>query len=286
MITPFPSSHPHNPWLAHSVRIQRVTQETPGVATYDMAFDDASVAESFQFLPGQFNMVYLPGVGEVAISISGDPGQRGVVPHTIREAGNVTKTLARLPLNASVALRGPFGSSWPVESCVGKDVVIVAGGIGLAPLRPAILHLLKHRSELDELTLIVGARDSSLLLYPEQYDDWRAKGMNVLVTVDRADDSWHGCIGMVTAVLDRLWLRDASKTVVMTCGPEVMMWYTVQTAIRRGIPSAQCFLSLERNMNCAIGLCGHCQFGPEFLCKDGPVFCFDRVASRMKVEDL
>lgn len=283
---PAATAHPHNPWLAHSVRIARTASATPGVFICDLAFEDPAVTEKYSHRPGQFNMLYLPGLGEIAISISGDPGLRDVVSHTIREAGNVTRALAKLPANSSIGLRGPFGSHWPVEDCVGRDVVLVAGGIGLAPLRPVVCHLLTHRDAFKNVTLIIGSREPSGLLYSEEYEDWRAGGIDVQVTVDRADSSWRGKIGMVTNVLDRLPLRDPKQIILMTCGPEVMMWYTIQMALGRGIPAESLYVSLERNMNCAIGLCGHCQFGPEFLCKDGPIFRYDRVASILKIDDL
>ncbi len=283
---PAATAHPHNPWLAHAVRIAHTETAAPGVFTCDLVFEDPLTAAEYSFSPGQFNMLYLPGLGEIAISISSDPDQRDSISHTIREAGNVTRALAQLPVGTSLGLRGPFGSSWPTEDCVGRDVVLVAGGIGLAPLRPAVCHLLANRERYGELNLIIGAREPFGLLYPLEYDAWRAHGLNVHVTVDRANSDWHGAIGMVTNVLDRLWLRHAENTLLMTCGPEVMMWYSVQMAISRGLNPKSLYVSLERNMNCAIGLCGHCQFGPQFLCKDGPIFRYDRVASILKVDDL
>ena len=194
---PATTAHPHNPWLAHAVRISRMAAATPGVFTCDLKFEDPAVAEEYSFAPGQFNMLYLPGLGEIAISISSDPDRRDSISHTIREAGNVTRALAELPVGSSIGLRGPFGSSWPIEDCVGRDVVLVAGGIGLAPLRPAVCHLLAHRERYGELNLIIGAREHSGLLYPLEYDAWRAQGLNVHVTVDRAHSDWHGAMGMV-----------------------------------------------------------------------------------------
>ncbi len=277
---------PHNPWLARTVRIRRIVQELPGVATYDLCFDDAEIARNYSFRPGQFNMLYLPGLGETAISISGHPRRVGVIPHTIREAGSVTTGLAGLPENSCIGLRGPFGSAWPVEQCAGRDVVLVAGGIGLAPLRPAIYELLSQRDRYGKLILLIGAREPSAMLYPAEYNEWRDAGMQVEVTVDRALDGWNSHVGVVTALLDRVPLENPSGTLLMTCGPEVMMWYTIQGAISRGIPADSIYVSLERNMNCAIGLCGHCQLGHEFICRDGPVFRYDRVASILKVDNL
>lgn len=285
-----------NPWLAQSVVIQRMTQETPETITYDLVFENAVAAREYSFAPGQFNMLYLPGLGEIAISISGDPGSGEpgsgasdrvvTVPHTIRSAGNVTRALADLSPGASIGLRGPFGSSWPIQQCADRDVILVAGGIGLAPLRPAIYQLLAARESYRRLVLLVGARDPATLLFTAEYDSWRARGLDVQITVDRPAAGWNGNLGMVTTLLNRIPLNNPQNTLLMTCGPEVMMWYTVQTALNRGLRPDLQFVSLERNMNCAIGLCGHCQLGPEFLCKDGPVFAYDRVASIMKVEDL
>ena len=277
---------PVNPWLAYTASIESVRDETPGVATYDLVFDDPALVEGFTFRPGQFNMLYLPGVGEVAISISGDPQDCSSVPHTIREAGSVTHALALLGAGATIGVRGPFGSSWPMDACRGKDVLLVAGGLGLAPLRPAIYELLANRDQFGQLTLLYGARSPDGLLYPDEYDAWCNAGLHVQTTVDRAYVVWTGNVGVVTVLLDRLPLRDPGDTLLLTCGPEVMMWYTIQASLRRGLLPESVYMSLERNMNCAVGLCGHCQFGPEFLCKDGPVFRYDRVASMMKVHDL
>lgn len=277
---------PTNPWLAYSARIDRITRESPGVATYDLVFDDPDLADRFSFRPGQFNMLYLPGVGEIAISICGDPSDQSKVPHTIREAGNVTQTLARLSEGDCVGVRGPFGSSWPMDECAGKDLVLIAGGIGLAPLRPVIMELLENREQFGTITLLHGARTPDGLLYPGEYADWRSRGLDIQSTVDRGTAGWVGHVGVVTVLLDRLPLTNLNNTLLLTCGPEVMMWYAIQTALRRGLPAESIYVSLERNMNCAIGLCGHCQFGPEFVCKDGPVFRFDRVASILKVDNL
>ncbi len=275
-----------DPWLAFPVTVDRVTPETPGVATYDLVFADDEIATRYAFLPGQFNMLYLPGVGEIAISISGDPADGSRLPHTIRVAGNVTQTLADLGAGAALGLRGPFGSNWPITENAGKDVILVAGGIGLAPLRPVIYELLANRNRYGQLTLLYGSRTPEGLLYPNEYDDWRTRGLDIQTTVDRTTDGWNGNVGVVTTLLERMALPRSAETVLFTCGPEVMMWYTIQSARGCGIPNENLFVSLERNMNCAVGLCGHCQFGPEFLCKDGPIFSYDRVASILKVDDL
>ncbi len=273
-----------DPWLAHTVRIASVTDEVEGVATYHLEFADAAVGESFSFRPGQFNMLYMPGAGEAAISISSDPSAQGTLDHTVRIAGNVTGELARAGVGATFGLRGPFGSSWPVDECLGGDVIIVTGGIGLAPLRPVIYELLNRKSEVGRVTLLYGARNPFGLLYTDEYSDWESRGLDVNTTVDRASPGWHGNVGVVPQLLDRMPIDDPENTTVMCCGPEVMMWYTARSAQGRGIPAERIWVSLERNMNCAIGLCGHCQFGPTFVCKDGPVLPYDQVASLLRVE--
>lgn len=277
---------PTDPWLSTPMTVRHVTPETPGVATYDLAFANSDVASQYAYRPGQFNMLYLPGVGEVAISISGDPADASRLLHTIRVAGVVTQALADAGEGASLGLRGPFGSSWPMDECARKDVVLVAGGIGLAPLRPAIYEIITNRDRFGQVALLYGSRTPGGLLYPEEYADWQSHKLDVQTTVDRTTDGWQGNVGVVTLLLDRLALPRPSETVLMTCGPEVMMWYTIQSAKARGLREENVYVSLERNMNCAVGLCGHCQLGPEFICKDGPVFRYDRVASILKVHEL
>ena len=275
-----------NPWLTQTVCIESITAEIPEVATYELAFVDSQVAARYRFLPGQFNMLYLPGVGEVAISLSANPQSREGWAHTIRVAGTVTQSLSRLQPGATLGLRGPYGNPWPMAECLGKDVILVAGGIGLAPLRPVIFELLANRAQYGNLTLLLGARTPEGLLYPREYADWQAGGFDLQTTVDRASATWTGNVGVVTSLLDRLTLPRPHKTVLLTCGPEVMMHFTVNSARKRGVPEEQVWLSSERNMQCAVGLCGHCQLGPTFVCKDGPVFRHDHIAPFLKVEGL
>lgn len=191
----------------------------------------------------------------------------------------------------TLGLRGPFGSSWPVDQCLRnanhqRDVLVVAGGIGLAPLRSLIYALCHERQRLNRIVLMVGARSPDDLLFHDEYARWKDQGVEVQTTVDRATDDWRGNVGVVTALLNRTLLARPENTVLLTCGPEVMMRYVVQSALQRRIPAENIWLSLERNMNCAVGLCGHCQLGPEFLCKDGPVLPYHRVADWLKVQAL
>jgi NAD(P)H-flavin reductase len=271
--------------LPHPAVIEKIQQEAPGVATYTMSFSETTVGQGYRFLPGQFNMLYLPGIGEVAISISSDPDQTETLRHTIREAGNVTKAIARLKKGAIIGLRGPYGTSWPVEDAEGRDLIIVGGGIGLAPLRPAIYHVIRHRHKYGKVTILSGARSPADLLYPEESETWRAHDIEVIVTVDRASTSWRGNVGVVPMMFYSL-RPDPRRTTVFTCGPEIMMRFVIYEALARRIQKDHIFVSLERNMKCAVGFCGHCQFGPVFICKEGPVFSYDRIEPFFGVEEF
>ena len=280
-----PTLH-ENPWFTHTVRIADLIDETEGVATYHLTMTDGNSASAYEFVPGQFNMLYLPGVGESAISMSGDPARKDGWIHTVRVAGNVTKTLARLERGDTLGLRGPFGAGWPVAELVGNDVVIVAGGLGMAPLRPLVYYLINHREQFGKIWLILGARTSDGLLYPSEYADWQKHDLEVILTVDRATADWNGHVGVVTQLIDRLQLPRPEQTQMVTCGPEVMMKYAAMSGLRLGIDAERIWVSMERNMQCAAGLCGHCQLGPEFICKDGPVVRYDRIRPYLFVEQL
>jgi NAD(P)H-flavin reductase len=265
--------------------IADIRTEAAGIATYALAFDDEAVRAAFRFEPGQFNMLHLPGIGEAAISISSDPGQPGRLLHTIREAGNVTQAIARLRVGDVLGVRGPYGSAWPMALAHGSDVILVAGGIGLAPLRPAIYHLISHRADYGKVTILVGGRTPADLLFPSEYDAWRQHDIDVIPTVDRADEGWHGRVGVVPMLFYAL-RPDPRRTVVLACGPEIMMRFVVYEALARRIAKDHIFVSLERNMRCGIGFCGHCQFGPVFLCKEGPVLSYAQVEPFFSVEEF
>jgi len=272
-----------SPWLPYPVTIEDIHQEVPGIATYQLGFVDSVVASRFQYRPGQFNMIYLPGVGESAISISSDPSTAAIL-HTIRIAGNLTRALARKRVGDQIALRGPYGSSWPMEACKGRDLVIACGGVGLAPLRPAIYHVINHRSDYGRVFLLYGARTPGDLLYAAEYGAWREADIEVEITVDIGDQAWSGNMGVVPVLFYRMRLN-APKTMILTCGPEIMIRFVIFEALARKIPPDRIFLSMERNMNCAIGHCGHCQLGPAFICKDGPIFSYRQMEPYMHLED-
>jgi NAD(P)H-flavin reductase len=274
---------PAEPMLPRPVVIEGIQPEAYGIATFSMRFRHADPIYRFQ--PGQFNMLYLPGFGEVAISMSSDPAAPQTLGHTIRYAGSVTRGLARLQPGDSLGLRGPFGTGWPVEAARGKDLVIVAGGIGLAPLRPLIYTVMRQRNQYGRVMLLYGARTPTELLYTGEFDRWREKDIEVHVTVDRADENWKGLVGVVPQLFYRVRL-DHRRTLVVSCGPEIMMRFVVYEALARRIAKESIYLSLERNMKCAVGFCGHCQFGPTFICKQGPVLHFSAIEPFFGKEDF
>lgn len=262
--------------LPYVVKVKTYRRETHD--TFTLAVEPPlGNGTAYSFLPGQFNMLYGFGLGEVPISISGDATETETVLHTIRAVGTVTRGFARIRPGDSIGLRGPFGTSWPVEEAKGRDVVLVCGGIGLAPLRPAIYHLLRKRQQYGRVVLLYGARSPGDVLFYDELEAWERRGdFQVLMTVDRADVPWRASIGLVTALFARAEF-DPTNAVGMICGPEIMMRFTLEEFTKRGVPEDRVYLSLERNMQCAIGFCGHCQFGPSFVCMDGPVFPLDRI---------
>ena len=242
--------------------------------------------EPFAFEPGQFNMLRVPGIGEVPISISGDPTRPGPVLHTIRDVGAVTHALCTLAPGQAVGVRGPYGTSWPVRAAEGGDVVIVAGGIGLPPLRPAIYHVLAHPDSYGRLVLLYGARTPADLLFTGELGAWRARpGVTVEVTVDSAGRDWHGSVGVVPDLIAKAAF-DPAATVAFTVGPEIMMRFAVRALLAAGVTEDRVFLSMERDMQCAAALCGHCQLGPFLLCRDGPVLGYRPLARWMGVREL
>ncbi|MCA8929004.1 MAG: FAD/NAD(P)-binding protein [Alphaproteobacteria bacterium] len=266
-------------------RVAAREQETADTVTF--ALTPPPDAPPLPFRPGQFNMLYAFGVGEVPISISGDPARtdRGMV-HTLRAVGSVTRPLARLSEGQTVGLRGPFGSHWPLEAAAGGDLVLVAGGLGLAPLRPAIWAALAARERFRNLVIVYGTRNPANLIFRRDLREWRSRlDTECEVTVDHAAPDWHGHVGTILQRLQHAEFEPAATT-AFVCGPEIMMRHTAHALIDRGVPAARLYLSMERNMKCALGRCGHCQFGPHFVCKDGPVFAYDRIRPLLGVAEV
>jgi NAD(P)H-flavin reductase len=259
------------PWQVRSLR--RDTYDT-----FTLALTPPDGTPPLVFAPGQFNMLYVFGVGEVPISISGDPAEPETLVHTTRAVGAVTKAMSDLKRGQVVGVRGPYGTAWPVQEARGRDVVIVAGGIGLPPLRPALYHILAHRDEYGRVAVLYGARTPRDILFAHELEQWRGRfDLEVEVTVDAAPSDWRGNVGLVTMLIPKVQF-EPPNTVAMMVGPEIMMRFVVLELEKLGVQPENIFLSMERNMKCAIGYCGHCQFGPTFICKDGPVFRYDRLA--------
>jgi NAD(P)H-flavin reductase len=272
-----------DPMDVRPFRIEKIRKELADTFTMELVPEGGG---SFAFKPGQFNMLYSFGEGEVPISISGDPADPSKLIHTIRRVGAITNAIGNLEEGMAVGVRGPFGTPWPVEEAFGSDLVILAGGLGLAPLRPAIYMALANRHRFGKVVLLYGSRSPSEILFPKELEKWRGRfDTKVRVTVDRAEPGWGGHVGVVTKLVNGAGF-DPMHTVAFVCGPEIMMRYGIQALEQAGIDASSIYVSMERNMKCGIGLCGHCQWGAPFVCKDGPVFRFDEVADAFKVREL
>lgn len=256
------------------------------VETYNIKTVYLEVPRDFEEpKPGQFNELYVRGAGEIPISVS-DITEEGLVAHTIRFVGTVTKMFAELKEGDKIGIRGPYGNGWPLSELKGKDVLIVAGGVGLAPLRPIIREIERNRDLYGRLMILYGARTPKDLLYKYEYSRYeKIPDSELLVTVDRGDESWTGYVGVVTTLIPKVRI-DPENTIALVCGPEIMMRFTVKDLIARGLRENQIYLSLERRMRCGIGLCGHCQVGPIFVCKEGPVFPYDMIKKYFWVNQI
>jgi NAD(P)H-flavin reductase len=268
--------------LPVSLRVDSSRRETDD--TWTLALDAGP--DGFPFRPGQFTMLYEFGTGEVPISVSGDPARPESLVHTVRAVGAVTSSICAVREGDSLGVRGPFGRGWPVDDAVGQDLVLVAGGLGLAPLRPALYAALGARERFRRLVLLYGGRDPASLLFRAELDRWhQADEVECMTTVDVAGKDWRGRVGVVPALVERADL-DPSRTIALACGPEVMMRFTVDALLDGGVDPTRIYVSLERNMRCAVGHCGHCQLGGTFVCRDGPVFSWQEIEPFLAVREL
>ncbi|RLJ19815.1 Ni/Fe hydrogenase subunit gamma [bacterium endosymbiont of Escarpia laminata] len=264
--------------LPHSAVIDRRVQESPGIFSLRLQYVDTNVQDVFEFQPGQFNMLSLFGVGEVPISIVSDPDDSHFFDHTIRVAGRVTEALSRLQPGDRVGIRGPFGRGWPMAQAEGQDVVVVTGGLGCAPLVSVIRYLLRRRDRFGDIHILQGVKNEDDLIWRRQYELWsREQGVNVQLAADMPGKEWPWQQGLVTELINTLDLN-LEKTISMLCGPELMMLAAIAQLRDLKLDDQRIWLSMERNMQCGFGQCGHCQVGPKFVCKDGPVFCYSEVA--------
>lgn len=284
LTTPEAGTAVAEPMTLRPFEVTATKQETYDTWTID--FRAADGGADLAFLPGQFTMMYIFGVGEVPLSIAGDPAHPETLIHTVRAVGAVTNAICDLSPGDVIGIRGPYGSSWPVDKSTGRDLIVVAGGIGLAPVRPSIYSVLANRDSYGSVSIVYGSRSPADLLYTEEVREWKGRfDVNMQVTVDRGDQTWMGDVGVVTPLLNRLSF-DVTHAMAIVCGPEIMMRVVAKDLARRGMPTSDIYVSLERNVKCGIGYCGHCQIGASFICKDGPVVQYDEVADRLGMEEL
>ncbi|NDP47250.1 MAG: Ni/Fe hydrogenase subunit gamma [Sulfuriferula multivorans] len=265
--------------VPHAATVVARTQESPSIFTLQLRLDDAAAQAAYRFAPGQFNMLYLYGVGEVPISIMSDPGDQGSIGHTIRAIGRVTQGLSSLQPGDQVGLRGPFGRGWPLQEIGGHDLVLVTGGLGCAPVVSVIHYVLRRRERFGKLVIIQGVKHAEDLIWREQYDHWATlPDTQVLVAANEGGALWPWHVGRVTELFSMARFNP-ERAAAMMCGPEGMMRAAAESLLQRGLPESRLFLSMERNMQCAVGRCGHCQLGGSFVCRDGPVFSWGQVKS-------
>jgi NAD(P)H-flavin reductase len=273
-----------DPMRPEPYSVRQVLKETAD--TFTLTLEPSNGADGSTFRPGQFSMLWVFGVGELPISISGHPAQHDRLVYTVRSVGQATHALVSREVGDGVGVRGPFGTGWPVEMAQGRDVLVIAGGIGLAPLRPAIYEVLHNRNKYGRLVILYGARSPRDLLYRKELAAWaRQPDTQVLVTVDYGGLSWRGHVGVVTTLFKYARLQPA-QSLAMACGPEIMMRFVARDLETRGLARENIFLSMERNMKCAVGFCGHCQYGAHFICKDGPIFSYDRMHPLLEKYEL
>jgi sulfhydrogenase subunit gamma (sulfur reductase) len=267
----------NNPYRLFEAEVVERIDESAGIFTLSLRFTDPDIQRAYNFQPGQFNMVYLYGIGEVAISIVSDPRDEHLYDHTIRAVGRVTHGLALLQTGQSVGIRGPYGRGWPLQQAQGRDVLIVTGGLGCAPTVSVINYVLNRRERYGRLMIMQGVKHANDLLWRERYAQWAQQpDTQVLIAADEGAALWPWHVGLVTDLFDKIHLVPAHTTAMM-CGPEGMMRAAVHQLTQRGMDEAAIYLSMERNMQCAVGHCGHCQYGGKFVCNDGPVFSFPEV---------
>jgi len=272
------------PRLPYEAEIIERIQESPNLFTLRLRFTDPDVHTAYQFEPGQFNMLYLYGVGEVPISIVSDPMDESIYDHTIRSVGRVTKGLSDLNKGDRIGVRGPYGRGWPMELAEQKDIVIVTGGLGCAPTVSVINYIMNRRERFGTVNIVQGVKHANDFIWKERYEQWRhASNTQVLLAADAGDAIWPWHIGPVTGLFDQLEY-DPENVMVMMCGPEGMMRVVIKHMLEQGLGECDLWLSMERNMQCAVGHCGHCQYGDKFICKDGPVFCYEQVKDLFSVK--
>jgi len=263
-----------NPYAPRIARLARVIEETPTIKTFCFDLDEPIV-----FRAGQFVQLGVPGLGEGPFTPSSSPLDPKHLEVTVLRTGQVTERLHRMAAGEACTLRGPYGKGFPVEKLTGKEVLIVGGGVGLAPLRALIYKLLSMTDQLKKVVIKNGARETAELLFRRQYAEWAAHDrVSMEVTIDRPEPGWTGKVGVVTTLLDAIGSEvDIPNAYAFTCGPEIMLKFVTQTLMEKGFAPEQIYLSMNRRMSCGIGKCGRCNIGPYYLCKDGPDICYAKI---------
>ena len=266
-----------NPMKPFGAIIKKTRHETADVKTMTLELQGDLLGDP---RPGQFTMLGYPGAGEAPISFSALK-ENGCIEHTVRAVGTATHFLDKMDEGDMLLVRGPFGNGWPMKTAQGRDLVLVAGGLGLAPLRPVIREVLAKRDFFGKVTLLYGARNEGNLLFTDEYSSWQA-GIALQLTVDELVTGvpWHASTGLITGLLDRVKV-DSGRTIAFVVGPELMMRFVCRGLELKGVRSSDIYVSLERRMKCGIAQCGHCQHVGLFVCKDGPVFPYARVSGMM-----
>ncbi|MFN7097035.1 MAG: FAD/NAD(P)-binding protein [Gammaproteobacteria bacterium] len=264
----------HHQPILHDAIIVDYQHISNTIFNVGLQFADKELHDAYKFSPGQFNMLYLFGIGEVPISIVSDPLHDNLYYHTIRRVGRVTAGLSQLHEGDHIGIRGPFGRGWPLAQIAGKDILIITGGLGCAPSVSLINYIVKRREQFGKLIILQGVKHSNDLIYRAQYEKWATlPNTEVLVTADKISTDWPWYSGLITELIKKINI-DPDKTVSLMCGPEPMLLAAVKLFLARQLPEQSIYMSIERNMQCAIGHCGHCQLGGYFVCKDGPIFCY------------
>jgi len=273
-----------SPWNPVLYKVSSKSIENADLLTFEL--DPVGDEAIDPIAPGQFNMLYAFGIGEIPISVSSILPSYPTLVHTIQDVGRVSKSLIQLPVGDIIGVRGPFGPEWPVAQVKSKDVLLIAGGVGLCPLRPVIEYILDHREQFGEVNVLFGTRHPDNIIYHRDIISWQSDpSINFQITVDHAFPSWRGNVGVVTHLIDKAKFYP-ENTISFLCGPEVMMRFGIYACLDAGISEDMVYLSMERNMKCAIGLCGHCQVGPYFTCKDGAVFPYTMMKPYLNISEL
>lgn len=260
-------------------RIDQIIQETPDIRTYRLKFKDESLMEKFSWLPGQFVEFSILGSGECTFCIASSATRKGYFDCSIKRAGIVTADIhANLDEGDEVGIRGPYGNWFPLEELKGKNLLFVGGGIGLAPLRSLIQYCIDNRSDYKDFTILYGARSSSDLCYKKEIEEWQKNPtLKVILTIDKPEETWKDNVGVVPKILEEVVRPEVANTRVITCGPPIMIKYTLMSLDKLGFDPKDVITTLEMKMQCGLGKCGRCNIGSTYVCKDGPVFTYEQM---------